>query len=253
MPRAGGKSFEWLTHVFEGEYRVMEAWKERGGGYAPTVSEKGWEGFATHSAAARKNFTRAWELRPDLPLAPSRMIYVAMGDSGAEEMRVWFDRTIAAQVDYPKAWSDMRWGLRPRWHGSLEAMLALGKTAVDTGRFDTDVPRKFLDLVSDLESELKVPFGQHLYGRPDIWPECVRMYEGYIAAPSQEKTAGGLAERVCVGRLSRRKVRRGPRTIGGGELAAVALQSFGLGHRPLIDVAGGGGSHGFRRGKDFGG
>ena len=113
------------------------------------------------------------------------MIYVAMGDSGAEEMRLWFDRTVAAQIDYPRAWSEMRWGLRPRWHGSLEALLALGISAIETRRFDTDVPRKFFDVVEDLESELEVRPGQHIYARKDIWPQLKRMYEGYIAEPSQ--------------------------------------------------------------------
>jgi hypothetical protein len=191
IPRQAGPSFEWLALVFEGEFHVMEAWKARGGGYANTVTEQGWKGFNTHLAAARKSFARAWELRRDLPLAPCRMIYVAMGESSVEEMRVWFDRTIAAQVDYPKAWSEMRWALRPRWHGSLEAMLALGKSAVDTGRFDTDVPRKFFDVVADLESESELPPGQHLYGRSDIWPNLARMYEGYIAEPSLHEMQPG--------------------------------------------------------------
>ncbi len=190
-PRAAGQSFEWLALVFEGEFHVMEAWKERGGGYANTVTAQGWEGFRKHLAAARKSFSSAWTLRPDLPLAPCRMISVAMGESSVEEMRVWFDRTVAAQIDYPNAWSEMRWALRPRWHGSLEAMLALGKSAVDTGRFDTDVPRKFFDAVSDLESELEMLPGQHIYGRSDIWPNLARMYEGYIAEPSLHEMQPG--------------------------------------------------------------
>ena len=188
IPRTSGKSFEWLSLVLEGEHHVMEAWKQRGGGYADTVTEKGWQGFNTQLAAANKNFTGAWQLRPDLPLAPERMISVAMSEAGAEEMRVWFDRTLAAQIDYPPAWSNMRWGLRPRWHGSEAALLALGKAAVDTGRFDTDVPRKFFDVVSDVESELELPVGQHIYGRPDIWPDLARMYDGYVAEPSWEKS-----------------------------------------------------------------
>jgi hypothetical protein len=119
------------------------------------------------------------------------MIYVAMGESRPEQMRVWFDRAVAAQIDYPKAWDNMRWALRPRWHGSLEAMIALGKSAVDTGRFDTDVPRKFFDVVSDLESEMELPPGQHLYGQADLWPELSRMYEGYIAEPSLREMQPG--------------------------------------------------------------
>ena len=183
--------FAWLSHVLDGEMHIMEAWKARGGGYANTVTQEGWEAFRTHLNTAARHLTAAWELRPDLPIAPCRMIYVALGNLGPQEMRVWFDRTVAAQVDYPRAWKDMRWGLRPRWHGSLEAMLALGKTAVDTGRFDTDVPRMIMDVVVDLESELDVGFGEHIYGREDIWPLLSRMYQGYLAAPSQQLMRDG--------------------------------------------------------------
>jgi hypothetical protein len=113
------------------------------------------------------------------------MMTVALGDSDINEMRLWFDRTVAAQIDYPGAWKEMRWGLRPRWYGNEASMLALGRIAIDTGRFDTDVPYKFMDCLSDVESEADLAAGRHLYGRADIWPDLKRMYDGYIAAPAQ--------------------------------------------------------------------
>lgn len=174
-----GKDYQWLALTLKGEHEIQLAWQERGGGYVNTVSEKGWEGFREHLAAAREHLTRAWRLQQNLPLAPDRMIYVALGDSGIEEMRLWFDRTVAAQIDYPDAWKQMRWGLRPRWYGDLDSMLAFGVTALNTRRFDTDVPRMFFDVISDLESELKLPPGEHLYGRTDVWPHVRTMYEGY--------------------------------------------------------------------------
>ncbi len=191
LPQSGGESFQWLSLVLEGEYQINEAWKARGGGYEDKVTETGWQGFRDHLAQARTALTKAWKLQPDLPLAPCRMIYVSLGDSDIEEMRLWFDRTVAAQIDCPRAWSDLRWGLRPRWYGSHESMLALGVTALNTRRFDTDVPRKFFDSVSDLESELKPPLGRHIYGREDIWPHLQEMYEGYIAATTRTNGQDG--------------------------------------------------------------
>ena len=116
---------------------------------------------------------------------------VAMGETGATDMRIWFDRAMTAQIDSPQAWSQFRWGLRPRWHGSHEAMLAMGVTAVKTKRFDTDVPRKFFDFISDVESELELPAGEHIYGEEGIWPHLQTMYEGYIAEPSRAKSKNG--------------------------------------------------------------
>lgn len=53
------------------------------------------------------------------------MITVAMGDSDANEMRVWFDRAIEGQLDLQSAWNRMQTGLLPRWHGNHAALLAM--------------------------------------------------------------------------------------------------------------------------------
>jgi hypothetical protein len=180
-----GSSYQWLALVLDGEHHIIEAWKARGSGYANTVNEEGWQGFHDNLAEARTALTQAWNLQPGFPLAPCRMIYVSLGSSDIKEMRVWFDRTLAAQIDCPRAWSDFRWGLRPRWYGSEAAILALGRTAINTGRFDTDTPRKFFDCVADVESEMELPLGRHIYGRSDVWPEFQKMYQGYIAEPAQ--------------------------------------------------------------------
>jgi hypothetical protein len=177
--------FPWFYFVLQGENRISEAWGARGGGYVNEVSEAGAQGFQQHLAEARFNFTNAWNLNPKWPLAPCRMIYVSMGDSGLGEMRLWFDRTVAAQIDYSKAWSDMRWGLRPRWYGNLNSMLAFGEMAIKTGRFDTDVPRIYMDSVSDVESEMQVMVGERIFDRTNIWPHLQELYNGYMARPSQ--------------------------------------------------------------------
>lgn len=211
-----GKTFAWLALVLEGEHHVKEAWKARGGGFVNTVSSEGWQGFHEHSASARSCLTEAWTLHPEWPLAASRMVYVAMGDSDAEGMRLWFDRAVTAQIDHAGAWSSLRWGLRPRWHGSRAAMLALGVAALNTERFDTDVPRKFFDAVSDLESEAELPPGEHLYGRNNIWPHLRRMYEGYIGAAAQtESHAGWRSSYAVVAHLA-----------GHGDLAREQLEAL---------------------------
>ncbi|HXE42511.1 MAG TPA: hypothetical protein VN516_05760, partial [Candidatus Baltobacteraceae bacterium] len=183
MAHQAGPKYEWLALVLDGENEISEAWAARGGGYANSVTDAGWRGFREHLAAARKALTQAWNLHPDYPLAPCRMIYVSLGDSDITEMRLWFDRTTVAQIDYPRAWRDFRWGLRPRWYGNEAAMLALGKAALNTGRFDSDAPLEYLNCVYDVESEMQLPPGSHIFGRSDIWPNLKHLYEGYIAGP----------------------------------------------------------------------
>ncbi len=193
-----GPDYKWLSQVLDGEHEIILAWAARGGGYADSVSSAGWQGFSVHLANARTDLTAAWNMQPAWPLAPERMIYVSLGDSDLNEMRLWFDRTTTAQIDYSRAWSDFRWGLRPRWYGNEEAMLALGVAAVNTGRFDTDVPRKYFDCIGDVESEMELPAGKHIYSRDDIWPNLQRMYEGYVNAPSQEQYQQGWRESYAI-------------------------------------------------------
>jgi hypothetical protein len=181
-----GPSYRWLALVLDGERLMVDAWNVRGGGRIDTVSAEQLAEFKRLLGEGGKRLTEAWGLHPDYPLAASLMIYDSLGGTGLDAMRTWFDRAIAAQIDYPAAWKNMRWGLRPRWYGSRPAELALGRAALNTGRFDTDVPRKLFDFVEDVESWSDLPPGQRIFGQSDIWPDLQRMYEGYVAEPTQE-------------------------------------------------------------------
>ena len=191
VARQQGDIFHWLALVLAGESEINLAWQARGGGYVNTVTAAGAQGFSDHLALARQHLTEAWNLRPDLAMAPNLLIYVSLGDAGIDEMRVWFDRTVAAQFDFAPAWQNLRWGLRPRWYGSPDAMLAFGRTELNTRRFDTDVPRMYFDSVENVEAESDLLPGRHLYQRADIWPGLQMMYEGYIGEPSQSACRDG--------------------------------------------------------------
>lgn len=188
---AAGPNYQWLALTLSGEREINDAWAARGDGYADSVTDEGWQGFRAHLGSARGDLTAAWKMHPDWPIAPDRMMTVALGDSGLNEMRMWFDRTTQAEIDYPQAWTELRWGLRPRWYGNENALLALGVAAIKTGRFDTDVPRKYIDCVYDVESEMGEPAGKHIFGRNDVWPNLKRMYDGYVNGPSETNDLTG--------------------------------------------------------------
>jgi hypothetical protein len=186
-----GDSYRWLALVLDGERQMINAWNVRGGGYSYTVSDDQRANFKRLLGEGAKRLTEAWELRPDYPMAPSLMVYDTMGSTGLKEMRVWFDRALAAQFDYRAAWANMRFGLQPKWYGSALAELELGKLAVDSGRFDTDVPRKYFDCVMDAEALRVRPSTQRIFRRADIWPVLQKMYEGYIAEPTEAPSRRG--------------------------------------------------------------
>jgi hypothetical protein len=202
ITRQAGPDYKWLALTLGGQKEINDAWKARGNGYADSVTATGWRLFGLDLAQARTALTAAWGLHPDWPLAPEQMMEVCLGDSNIGEMRTWFDRALAGQIDYPRAWSEFQWGLRPRWYGSHAAMLALGKTAVNSGRFDTQVPYAFFQSVSAVESELGLPLGHHIYGHANIWPTFERMYQGYIAKGASAQRSGWRSAYAVVAYLA---------------------------------------------------
>ncbi len=52
-----------------------------------------------------------------------------------EEMEEWFDRAVAADPDDQEVYVERLTYLRPRWHGSHEAMLEFGRRCLDEGNF----------------------------------------------------------------------------------------------------------------------
>ena len=63
------------------------------------------------------------------------------------------------------------------------------RPGMNTGRFDTYVPDQLYHATSDIERDMELPNGKHIYGRKDIWPHLRRMYEGYTAEKSPSVVA----------------------------------------------------------------
>ena len=173
---------EWIRAYGEGRGYVAEAWKLRGDGLSSTVTDAGALGFQTYLGKARASFTKSWKLNPRDPGAAGAMIYVATGDHGGKaNIRLWFDRAVAAQMDFYDAYHLFLWALRPRWHGSHEEMLLLGDEFLRTGRFDTCVPFHYFKVVADIASEESDPSA--IYGRPEIAANLKLVVDNYLANP----------------------------------------------------------------------
>lgn len=196
----------WVAWMIAGRHYKRRAWAARGSGWASSVTPEGWEGFYFHLAESRKYFTQAWELHPEFPEAAGEMISIAMANSGqgrerprlagnpaqgAEEggdgpvegPRLWFDRAVAAEFDYPLAYTNLMWALRPRWGGRHADMYALGLECKSTGRFDTDVPYVLIQAVLDI-SEEDGPYGE-IWKQSGVYREVREMLLGLIAEPTR--------------------------------------------------------------------
>jgi hypothetical protein len=132
---------EWAKETILADLEVRWAWRIRGGHWAHLVKEDSWKGFVEHLELASKHAEKAYELRPDRPEAPSKMLIVHMGlSSGPIKLREWFDRAIKAQFDYAGAYVGLANACSTRWGGNDEMVLALGCRFAETNRYDTDVP-----------------------------------------------------------------------------------------------------------------
>ncbi|MDO5320548.1 MAG: hypothetical protein Q4G65_18125 [bacterium] len=122
----------WLHEMLEGKVDFRTAWAERGGGWAYTVTDEGWEKYNTYIERAKRHFEKAYKMRPDLPSSAAMMIDCSRGD--AEQCRLWFDRAIAIEPDMANAYAAYQFTIRPRWGGSLEKLAAFAEECFVRGR-----------------------------------------------------------------------------------------------------------------------
>jgi peroxiredoxin len=171
----------YVVNMLLGEYHLQAAWKARGGSFAPEVTEAGWQGFGEHMDLARDAFEKAWKAAPKRPEAATAMVKIAMGSgrSSEREMRKWFDRAVEAQLDYRTAYTNLLYGLMPRWHGSHERMYRFGVECIDTNRYDTDVPYEFCDAVWQIMRDDQNPLGNRYAQRPGLYQNVQRVCQGY--------------------------------------------------------------------------
>jgi len=173
---------QWIVKVVEGQWFIDAAWRERGSDPASNVHEDAWKGFRTNLAQARTLLTEAWQMEPNYPEAPARMIIVSAATGDLKGARLWFDRAVAGQMDYGLAYSNILWALRPRWGGSHAEMYALGLACLETRRFDTSVPWHFFKAVHGIARECSDL--RDAYRVPGVYEDLSRLLDGLIAEPT---------------------------------------------------------------------
>jgi hypothetical protein len=185
MAREAGAD-RWVVDTLLGKAHVKLAWDARGSGWASSVTDEGWKDFHKHLALARDHLTAAWKLHPELPEAPTAMITVAMGagDELREDPMKWFERAVAAQMDYTPAYEAMVGGpLLPRWGGSHEAMWQLGLRAAKSERFDTILPYELVDTLLTIVTDTEGSWA--FLSRPGVYEALGKVFDGYERQPGR--------------------------------------------------------------------
>ena len=177
----------WLTQMVQGYLEVYEAWKVRGGGWASTVNQKGWDGLHAHLLNAQEHFEKAWRTEPSLACSAIEMINVVMGQGGSISERIdWFNHATAVSPECADAYSYIFNALSPSWGGSSADILAIGLRALETKDFTGEVPNYYLKALSIAGNEGRITAGKNpdLYADPEVWNNIRTLMEGYLAAPA---------------------------------------------------------------------
>lgn len=154
----------WLRLAQEGKVRQDWALRERRKGDQNMEGAFDAAKVREQLASARRLLARAWELHPAEPWAAEAMMEVVQQErklartafdfAQPDELRLWFDRAIAATGDDTSAYQSILRGYLPEYGGSLPKMLAFGRACAETRRYDTLVPSYFPDAVARIAAQL---------------------------------------------------------------------------------------------------
>jgi hypothetical protein len=159
------------------------AWAARGSGWVSTVTEKNAQLFEERLIRARAALTKAWELDPKDPQAPTDMINVLLGlDEERGEMELWFNRAMKLNTNNYGACKNKLWYLDPRWHGSDEDLIAFGRECVASKRWGGQVPLILADAHSAIRAYNfgREPERSAYWRRPEVWPDVKASFDRFF-------------------------------------------------------------------------
>lgn len=138
--------------ALKGKSYIDLAWEARGSGYANTVTEEGWKLFRHRLQVAVEALEESWKLDPKNPAVPALMLSAALGNEAVrKDVRVWFERALAASPSNREAASKLLWMLQPRWFGSKPELVAAGKELFERAKRDNLDPSMAVALIEALK------------------------------------------------------------------------------------------------------
>jgi hypothetical protein len=179
-----GQTERW--NRFAGWLEDQRAWQARGGGWANTVTDKGWEGFREHMALAERSLARAWQMNSNCAETARLMMDVELGQGqGLQREEAWLNRAMAADTNYYEAAWAMAWYLQPRWHGSDEDTLEFGRRCAACTNWGGLVPLVLVDTHHSLASYYNKADSPDYWHRIEVWKDVQSAYERFFQVNPQ--------------------------------------------------------------------
>lgn len=182
--RDPAEQHRWFAHMLRGLIEYEHGWQARGGGWASSVGEPKWDRFHKHIDKASNEFEAAWKLAPDRALSASWMILISMCRSDGLE-RMWFDRAVASDPNDPRPYGNWLRASRRMWGGDDQAVLRVGRAALEQGDFRTAVPINFMFALFAIHND----YGNTWLRRHGaaIWPDIQRFVAQKPAFPAPDQ------------------------------------------------------------------
>lgn len=168
----------WLRSMIAGRAGIIRAWDARGYGWASTVTKEGWAVFHRELGKAREEFRNAIRLEPKRVNPYSRLIIVEKGSGDINSRIETFREAIRLMPDYFPAYDELIASLLPRWGGSYELIFPLAQAAIDTKKYDLNIPSAGVDTIGRIVDDCAWRW-QNWYRRPGI-PEKVDACYAYL-------------------------------------------------------------------------
>jgi hypothetical protein len=170
-----------LQLLVRGYFWCTYGWEARTRAFAPDVPAGGFEALQERLEIARKALTEAWRLRPDDARAANYLLDIEKSVGGDRAtMELWFERAMKADGDkYSACFTKLDW-LDPKWHGSVEEMLAFGRACRATRNWRVGIT------VLDGDAHLRYAFmlepaeEMKYLGSPEVWSEIKSVYDEYL-------------------------------------------------------------------------
>ncbi len=167
---------------FRGRTEIRFAWGERGGGYANTVPEAGWEGFRQHLEQAEGFLAKAWQMNSNAAETAYLMMRVELGQGRSRpRMETWFNRAMSLNTNFYDAASLMSFYLAPRWYGSEAAALKFARSCTTSPQWGGQVPLVLADLHRSLACYYSQSNSPAYWHRPAVWRDVQASYERFFA------------------------------------------------------------------------
>jgi hypothetical protein len=163
----------WLASVILGEVEIARGGRAQNSNRIVQMVGEPPQDPKSHWEAAREHLLKAWTLHRDYPEPAVLLMRLAEAGGGAAEdtPRLWFDHAAAAQFDWTPAYTEMRQHLVNC--DDVDAIYAFGVECLKTGRYDTDVPWRFLVVLSDIQLVTK---SDAYWRRPEVYANLCEFF-----------------------------------------------------------------------------